>query len=223
MSKQDWTSAEVIEKLRKRHPATQAMGARRIPGPWTCIEEWMCMDLLAVCAITSQGRVPYARVGYEVKVSRSDYRSELRDPSKRAEAVAACHEFYFAVPKGLLTSDEIAGLTTGPTALYVPDDVGLVVVDGRGTKLVKEAPLNRDPNPPFFEGNKNWADGKDLHALIRWVSARPDPRHEGVVEEARQRGREIAAVQRKRKEERKRAVESAERRRAERGEGLLTA
>ncbi len=199
-------AAEVREKLRKRHPAIQAMGARQIPGPWTCIEEWANVDLLAFCATRSGGRVPYARVGYEVKVSRADYRSELRDPSKRAYAVSACHEFYFAVPKDLLTSDEIAGLTMGPTALYVPDDVGLVVVDGRGCKVLKDAPLNAEPKD-IVGGPKGDGWGADLNALIRWVSARPDPRHEGVVEAARERAKELRDLQAGRRAELKRAEE----------------
>lgn len=102
------TAEKVKDKLRRRYPATQRMGVRIVPGPWTCVEEWMNIDLLALCA-TQASRVPYGRIGHEIKVSRSDYRSELRNPGKRAEAVAACHEFYFVVPAGLLRDDEMPG------------------------------------------------------------------------------------------------------------------
>jgi hypothetical protein len=98
-------AAEVKEALRGRHPAIDPLGG---PGPWTCIEEWLRIDLLAVCAWASARPWPrYARVGYEVKVSRADYRRELARPGKRAAQVAFCHEFYFAVPHGLLKPAEI--------------------------------------------------------------------------------------------------------------------
>lgn len=101
------TAAEVKAALYARHPGT----AQFTPaGPWTCVEEWMQIDFLAFAAWTQPkpARRRHARIGYEVKVSRSDMRAELLNPAKRAKAVAICHEFYFAVPAGLLTDDELA-------------------------------------------------------------------------------------------------------------------
>lgn len=98
------TAAEVKEALRRRHPAMAEFG----PGPWTCIEEWHNIDLLAFAAWTQPkpARCRHARVGYEVKVSRADYKRELIRPYKRAGAVAFCHEFYMAIPAGLLHPEE---------------------------------------------------------------------------------------------------------------------
>lgn len=93
------TAEDVKDALRKRHPAW----SQGMVGEWTCLEEWANVDLIAVSA-WSRNRV----VGYEVKVSRSDMRRELLSPSKRAASVAGCHEFYFAVPAGLYTDQEIA-------------------------------------------------------------------------------------------------------------------
>lgn len=94
-------ASEIKDALRKRHPAydPQLAGV----GQWTCLEEWQNIDLLALDAWAS-GKV----VGYEVKVSRGDMRTELLNPSKRSAAVAMCTEFYFAVPAGLLKSEELA-------------------------------------------------------------------------------------------------------------------
>lgn len=100
-AKLDLTAEDVKAALRRRHPAFEPgyMGV----GRWTCIEEWQNVDLLALDSWQA-GEV----IGYEVKVSRSDMRSELLDPSKRAAAVAMCTRFYFAVPAGMLTDEERA-------------------------------------------------------------------------------------------------------------------
>lgn len=208
-------------------------------GPWTTLEEYRGIDLLAVAAWSSLG---FRRVGYEVKVSRSDLRRELLNPHKRQSAVAWCHEFYLAVPFGLLTTEEISWRepewapedftrercpggcyrpsrrrgakrgrevaidipegerdparpwqthryewvdceTCGGTGyidrsrvereaptLWVPRDVGLVVVTGRNARVVKSAPRRRSTP------EERRVDGQ-LADAIRWASVRPDPRH----------------------------------------------
>jgi hypothetical protein len=95
------TAEAVKDALRRRHPVYEP-GYQGV-GRWTCIEEWAGIDLLALDAWRSA-----AVVGYEVKVSRGDMRTELLRPHKRAAGVAMCTRFYFAVPKGLLTADELA-------------------------------------------------------------------------------------------------------------------
>lgn len=95
-----WTAMDVKAALRRRHPGDDNGG---MVGQWTCIEEWRGVDLLALNAWQKADVV-----GYEVKVSRSDMRGELLRPDKRAAAVAMTTEFYFAVPAGLLTAEEIA-------------------------------------------------------------------------------------------------------------------
>lgn len=236
------------DALRRRHPAMDTGMA----GPWTCLEEWMGIDLLAWSAWASVGG--YRRVGYEVKVSRSDLRRELLRPHKRSRQVAWCNEFYFAVPRGLLKPDEldylepewedgdfsrtpcpnsrsrenraewrlrcsrgtVQELMIGPLnmpahwrhdsrywpkeserryvdvpcpgccglgyaersrvereapTLWIPRDVGLVVVDGGGTRVLQKSPVRRDV--PSLSP-------KEIGQLIRWTSMRPDPRHAGV-------------------------------------------
>lgn len=86
--------------LRRRHPGDNV---GPMVGQWTCIEEWLGIDLLALNAWRKADVI-----GYEVKVSRSDLRRELLRPDKRTDAVARTTEFYFAVPAGLLTAEEKA-------------------------------------------------------------------------------------------------------------------
>lgn len=242
------TADDVKEALRRRHPAEQFIGSKKVPGAWTTIEEWLGIDLLAVSAHASPSSgavsgVRYPRVGYEVKVSRADYRREVLRPEKRTLAVSWCNAFFFAVPAGLLTAEEVAyvepewepgdfnrapcaaspgvvgapgyrddpgpcfkgrretrfvgPLTRGayfrpnvsvvcdrcggrgyaepsrverdaPT-LWIPRDVGLIAIDGRGCRIVRPSPIRKDVAAVFDPGH--------IAKLIRWVSARPDPRH----------------------------------------------
>ncbi len=47
------------------------------------------------------------RIAYEVKVSRSDFLRELRDPRKRRAAMRVSNQFFFVTPPGVCKHDEI--------------------------------------------------------------------------------------------------------------------
>lgn len=230
------TAKELKRILVCRYPGGSFAG---MPNAWTCIEEYRGIDLLAWSAWSSASR--FARIGHEVKVSRADLRRELLRPQKRAFARDWCHEFYFAVPNGLLTAEELAyeepewdsrdflgercpgidgdlcrprsprtkkhmvsvpvsqpqteyvtswnswdyaicstckgkGVISpsrvereSPTC-WVPRDIGLIVVSENSSRLVKRSPRRKDV-PPLTD--------RELGQLVRWVSMRPDPRHNG--------------------------------------------
>lgn len=56
------------------------------------------------------------RICYEVKMSRADFRTELKNPLKRRIGMRFSNEFYFVTPPGLLKPEEI------------PPDSGLVEI-----------------------------------------------------------------------------------------------
>ena len=95
----------------------------------------------------------YARIGYEIKVSRGDFLSELRRPQKTARSATFCSAFYFVCPAGMLKPDE------------VPDPYGLIIVrpqDGRNgrTRILKRSRL---PSPAA----PTWGlVGRLLHRII---------------------------------------------------------
>jgi len=74
-----------------------------------------------------------------------------------------------------LGSAEFAAIVREAPTLWIPRDVGLILVDGRSAEVFREAPL-LEPEE---------LDRKTLGQLVRWVSARPDPRHDDVVATAR--------------------------------------
>lgn len=255
---------DVKDALRDHHPAYYLSTGMQ----WVCLTEWMDIDLLAI-ECWQRARV----VGYEVKISRGDMRTELLSPTKRAEAVSRCTQFYFAVPAGMLTADELAfeepeswtfsdfdrGTCTNPVCnlrhrrrgfarnaprprgstyrgtdregvtinfghgsdsgvlpdgstyyhsyektacclvcngygrvgktkveleapmLWVPRDVGLVEVSGRGVTVIKSAPARKAPrlltglDEPDERRNQLARHG--LAQLVRYSSHYGDPRH----------------------------------------------
>lgn len=109
------TADEVARGLRGRHPD--------LSGEWLTYRECWRIDFFAMHAWPTR---KHARVGYEIKVSRADFRTELKKPGKRMNAVDLCNEFYFATPADLVQVHE------------VPEDCGLVWVAESGRTTVKK-------------------------------------------------------------------------------------
>src|SRR5690606_1336612 len=49
----------------------------------------------------------FRRIAFEVKVTRADYKNEIKKPWKREPGLAVSNEFYFVTPPGLLKKEEI--------------------------------------------------------------------------------------------------------------------
>jgi len=70
---------------------------------------------------------------YEVKVSRSDFLSDVGSQKWR-KYLSICHQVYFAAPAGLLRKEEI------------PKGAGLTVYGKKGWQVVKSAPVHEPEN-----------------------------------------------------------------------------
>jgi hypothetical protein len=64
-------------------------------------------------------------IAYEVKVSRSDFLNEIKNPHKRDMAMMYSNEFYFATPKGLVSKEEIP---SGCGLIEIADDLSSKVI-----------------------------------------------------------------------------------------------
>jgi len=77
-------------------------GRRRVDGPTV-----RRIDMLLIKTSTRGVRMPYERIGLEIKISRADFLREVRDPGKRDAWHSMVHRFAYVVPKGLIRKDEV--------------------------------------------------------------------------------------------------------------------
>jgi len=119
-------AGRVLRALAARHERPEWVFITEAPA--YCEEYGIAhVDALAIDCYHSE---KYRRVGYEVKVSRGDFLSELKAPQKTARSSRGCSEFYFAVPSGLVKAAE------------VPDPYGLMNVGPRGgTRMAKRSTM----------------------------------------------------------------------------------
>lgn len=75
---------------------------------------------------------------YEIKISRSDFKSEIKKPLKRRPGLRLANEFYFVTPANLLDPHEI------------PPECGLMEVNDRGVLKIKVPAPFRDVMPPTW-------------------------------------------------------------------------
>lgn len=130
---------QVIEGLRRRYPPSKGwitLPEVRLATGWSVLQldgdiynGEQRIDLFALNTWKSNG---FERIAFEVKVSRSDFLNEIKDPGKRAGAEALSHRFYFATPAGLVDVREI------------PDGCGLLEVHESGVTREAKAATRRD-------------------------------------------------------------------------------
>lgn len=133
-----WTAERILALIRARHPHDR--------GEWAVFAEVRShtgygnmgrenyMDAFALGCWPSSG---FTRIAYEIKVSRSDFMSELRDPTKRAKALALSNEMWFVAPSSAIRHGE------------VPDDCGWMEATAGGLRVRKAAPFRNVEPPPM--------------------------------------------------------------------------
>lgn len=141
-----WTATAVLDAIERRHSMCAGQGGRSHMwaffrelrgGPGWGAENEKRLDAWALGTWPSTG---YERIAYEVKVSRSDFLAEIRQPFKRRFALRISNRFYFASPAGLIRPEEI------------PTEAGLFEVqpDGHLAIAPKVPAPWRDTPPPTW-------------------------------------------------------------------------
>lgn len=152
-----WTERMLLDLLRRRYSRDHGNGPRFVFAEHVRSEagfgEWSrdhfqrtgnrttlrVADAVAVDLWPSSGNVMH---GFEVKVSRSDWLTELRDPTKHEPIAQFCDHWWLVVPDAKIAHDG------------VPDGWGLLAVtkNGRGLRVHRPAPRRERvaPTPSFL-------------------------------------------------------------------------
>lgn len=159
------SAAHVIGALREMYPTREyAFFEQAASGVGWQARRWS--DAIAMSLWPSRGLNLF---GFEVKVSRGDWKKELESPEK-ADAIAAyCDFWYIAAPRGLI---EVAEL---------PPTWGLVEVDEASKGRIAKTALKLDAKP---------LDRQFIAALLR----RQSDELAKLLQEAKRTGREEGAA-----------------------------
>lgn len=83
-------------------------------------------------------RTRYVSIGFEIKVTRSDLLSDLRNEYKQIPAMKYCHQFYYVTTKGLAQQTEF------------PDNVGLIEIwRNKSRHILIDAPFREIDKPDW--------------------------------------------------------------------------
>lgn len=96
-----------------------------------------CEQSIDVWTMSAWPSHNYERIAYEIKVSRSDFLREIKQPNKRALALLYSNKFYFVAPQGILKPADM------------PPEAGLVEIQEGRAFVTVSAPW-RDTPPPSW-------------------------------------------------------------------------
>lgn len=134
MGKDKWKAAELVELLRGRFPMPKFALLTEVPSE-TGGSGTRKADAIAIGCWPSAGVHLH---GFEVKVSRSDWRRELKDLDKSATFQIHCHRWWIVAAPGIVKVEEM------------PAEWGLLEPRGNGL-TEKKAPALREPELVTFE------------------------------------------------------------------------
>lgn len=132
----------VLDMLHERYSRLYANGAHKVQrhigarhvrlGPlWPrAIADYLALDTWG-----NYGPNPHPLLGFEVKVSRSDYLREIKDLGKSAPFREVCAEWYMVVSDKAIVKDDL------------PEGWGLMVAAGDRLRCVRKSATNRHPSP----------------------------------------------------------------------------
>lgn len=165
------TERTMLDLLAQRYTRV-SMGAHRYayaehvadrPGFASRIADFIAVDCYGHGGYGPERR--YAVHGHEVKVSRSDWLTELRDPLKAEAFRPYCHQWWLVVASPSIVRDG-----------ELPDGWGLMIKTGAALRAVKPAPRSQpEPMPPALFASLMRAIAKTARAVSSVVSTEEQP------------------------------------------------
>lgn len=129
-------------------------------------------------AFNMYGSTGYEIIGFEIKVSRSDFLSELKNMSKSNEIMEYCDKWYLVVPDANIVRDG-----------ELPKNWGLLILkDGKLVQKTRPIPKKPSPMPMCFIASILRRSGQEVEKIRSLYIKKEDIATE--IEEARKRGYE---------------------------------
>jgi len=142
------TSADIRAALFNRRFKRRAGDGKWLYGyapgvKWVQIAEFCpnlagCTRWIDVFEMAMHDSDDLRRIAYEIKVSRSDFLAEVKNPAKRSVAMMHSNQFFFVAPVGLIRDYEL------------PQDCGLIEVDDNGKCEIKSNATVRYAREPTW-------------------------------------------------------------------------
>ena len=138
------TERDMLDRLAERygrmyangpHKVLRHIGARHVRfGPlWpSCIADFLVLD---TWGNYGEEHLRHPLLGFEVKISRSDYLREIKALSKSEPFRKVCAEWYMVVSDPKIVRDDL------------PDGWGLLIAQGDGLRCVRKSATNPNPDP----------------------------------------------------------------------------
>jgi hypothetical protein len=147
----NWKSSQLVQLIRLRYPHDGFVVMEQVPN-WT---DGRCSSWIDVVVVNTWPTRGFVRRAFEIKVSRSDFRSEIRSLVKNAWVAERFHEFWYVAPQDVIKTEEL------------PPHVGWLKPSARGNSLQVVVPAFKNPNPVL--------DNLLLATLCRAASKRSVP------------------------------------------------
>jgi len=133
VAKKKWHTADLYKLLEAKYPHPQYAFIGEVPNG-TSYNKTRSADALAMGCWQSVG---IHLSGFEIKISRSDWRKELNDLSKALAFQQHCHRWWIVAAPGIVKLEEM------------PAEWGLLEPHGSGLRVKRAASL-REPECPDF-------------------------------------------------------------------------
>lgn len=166
-----WTERSILDLLHRRYSQTNPGNGPR----YVCAEHVRSaagFDARRTCDFMALDLWPSAGLvlhGHEVKVSRSDWLRELRDPSKAEEFTQHCDYWWIVAPRGVVKPGEL------------PDRWGLIIAET--ARALRSAQQLR----PLASGSDYWSQkvasplARSFTAALMRAAAKTAARQAGAL------------------------------------------
>lgn len=112
----------------------RALDRKFKPPVWILADEILVKHIAdrRIDALALELSFPHKTIALEIKVSRSDYFHELKDPTKRQAGQEYASQFYFVTPPGLISIEELPADDSGLIEIrdgspYIRHEAGILI------------------------------------------------------------------------------------------------